>query len=70
MQDLTMDINCPSCHRKVKIRVKDMVPGQTKQLSCGCNIEFSGDDGRRVQNALNDFERQLKQLNRKITIRF
>lgn len=27
MQDLTMDINCPSCQRKVKIKIKDMVPG-------------------------------------------
>ena len=69
MQDLTADINCPNCNRKVKIKVKDMVPGRSKQLSCGCTIQFSGDDGRQVQKALDDFERQLKKLNQKITIK-
>ncbi len=69
MQDLTADINCPICNRKVKIKVKEMVPGRSKRLSCGCTIQFSGDDGRQVQKSLDDFERQLKKLNQKITIK-
>lgn len=62
MTDLIADINCPNCNRKVKIKVKEMVPGRTKRLSCGCVIQFAGDDGRKAQRALDDFERQLKRL--------
>jgi hypothetical protein len=65
MKDLTADITCPNCHHKVKIKVKDMVPGQSKRLSCGCIIQFTGDDGRKMQRAVDDLERKLKKLNRK-----
>lgn len=58
MKDLTADINYPSCKRKVR----QMVPGRSKRLSCGCTLQFSGDDGRKVQHALDDLERQLQQL--------
>lgn len=70
MQDLTAEINCPNCNRRVKIKVKEMVPGRTKRLSCGCTIQFTGNDGRQVQRALGDLENQLKRLQRKITIKF
>lgn len=70
MQDLTAEINCPSCNRKVRIKVRDMVPGRSKRLSCGCTIQFSGDDGRQVQRALDDLSRQLRRLSKKITIKF
>ncbi len=69
MQDLIADINCPNCNHRVKIKVKDMVPGHSKRLSCGCVIQFTGDDGRQVQHALNDLEQQLKKLSGKITIK-
>lgn len=69
MQDLTADISCPTCNRKVKVKVKEMVPGRSKRLSCGCTIQFSGDDGRQVQKALDDFERQLKRLNQHFKIK-
>lgn len=70
MQDLTAEISCPSCNRKVRIKVRDMVPGRSKRLSCGCTIQFSGDDGRQVQRALDDLSRQLRRLSKKITIKF
>lgn len=65
MQDLTAEINCPSCNRKVRIKVRDMVPGRSKRLSCGCTIRFSGDDGRQVQRALDDLRRQLHGLSKR-----
>lgn len=39
-----------------------MISGRTKRLSCGCVIQFTGDDGRKAQSALDDFVRQLKRL--------
>lgn len=69
MQDLTAEINCPNCNRKVKIKVKEMIPGHSKRLSCGCTIQFAGDDGRQVQRDLKDFENQLKRLQREITFK-
>lgn len=70
MQNLTAEISCPNCNRRVKIKVKEMVPGRSKRLSCGCTIQFTGDDGRQVQRALDDLENQLKRLQRKTTIKF
>lgn len=59
--DLEADINCPGCKRKIKIKVKEMVPGRNKTCSyCRAEIQFSGDDGRKAQKALDDFEKTLK----------
>lgn len=69
MKDLATNINCPNCGRKVNVKVNEMIPGRMKRLSCGCTIQFSGDDGREIQRALNKIEKQIKQLNKKITIK-
>ena len=61
--DLEADINCPGCKRKIKIKVKEMVPGRKKTCSfCRSEIQFSGDDGRKAQKAVDDFEKSLKNL--------
>lgn len=61
--NLEADIECSECKRKVKIPVKDMVPGRSKRCP-GCNTEFkfNGDDGRKAQKALDDFEKSVKDL--------
>jgi hypothetical protein len=70
MRDLYAEIECPNCGHSIRIKVKEMVPGRSKRCPCCATaIEFSGDDGRKVQRALNDFERELKRLSRKITIK-
>jgi transcription elongation factor Elf1 len=66
MKDIDADFECPNCKRKIKIKIKEMVPGRTKNCpSCGLVIRFSGDDGRRAQRALDDFEKNLKRLGAK-----
>jgi rubredoxin len=66
MADLDFDLECPNCGRKMTVKVKDMYPGNFKVCTvCGFEIPFAGDDGRKAQRALNDFERKLKQLERK-----
>lgn len=60
MADLRTEIECPNCGRKIRIKSKEMVPGRTKRCRCGYEIKFTGDDGRRMQRAANDLERELK----------
>lgn len=59
---LTMDIECPGCKRNVKVRVEEMRPGGRKRCACGSVLKFEGDDGRKAQRALDDFEKSLKKL--------
>ena len=71
MTELRTDIRCPNCGYKVRIRVREMVPGTSKRCPhCATPFQFGGDDGRQVQRALDDFERELKRLSRKLTIKF
>ena len=66
MADLTTEIRCPKCNRKLSINVKEMVPGHAKYCTCGCEIRFSGDDGRKAQQALDDLERKLRRVSRQL----
>ncbi len=63
MTKLEADITCPSCGRTVRIKVEEMVPGRSRKCpSCDTVFKFSGDDGRKAQNALDDLERTLHNL--------
>ena len=62
MNKLEIDIQCPSCGRKIKQRVDRMHSGASRRCLCGCNINFTGDDGRKVQRELDKFERDLNKL--------
>lgn len=64
MRDLETDLNCPGCKRAMRIKVKEMVPGTSKRcpFGCGATIKFSGDDGRKLQGALDDLERTFRRL--------
>lgn len=60
---LEVDIECPGCKRKLKIKVENMRPGQKMRcLSCNSEIRFSGDNGRKAQRAIDDFEETLKKM--------
>lgn len=70
MKDMRVDVQCPNCGHRVSIMVKEMVPGRSRRCPfCRATFEFHGDDGRQVQRALDDFERELKRLSRKLTIK-
>lgn len=64
MKDIENEIKCPNCGRRLRIKVKEMIPGTSKRCACGCQIKFTGDDGRKVQRALDDLERALRRLGR------
>jgi transcription elongation factor Elf1 len=66
MKDLEADLQCPNCRRKLKIKVKEMVPGHTKPCPyCGLEIQFTGDDGRKAQKALDDLQRTFKRFSKR-----
>ena len=63
--ELKTDVTCPKCGHKFSIKVADMVPGRkTRCPRCPTEITFSGDDGRKAQQALDDLERSLKKWSR------
>ena len=67
MKDLEMKVNCPGCDRPLTVKVKEMVPGRSKACpyGCGANLQFSGDDGRKTQAALDNLGRALRRLGRR-----
>lgn len=67
MDKLAAEVNCPNCETALRINVEDMIPGTSRSCpSCGATIRFTGDDGRRAQRALDDLERTVKDLNRRL----
>lgn len=70
--ELKANIKCPKCHRILKIPVRQMVPGTSKSCpSCSTVINFSGDDGRKVQKATDDLLRSIRSMkNIKIELKF
>lgn len=70
MKDLSVNIQCPGCQRQTPINVGEMIPGRSKICpNCGAEFKFAGDDGRKIQKALDDVEKELKQLNTTINFR-
>ena len=70
--ELKDDIKCPKCRRTLKIPVRQMVPGTSKNCpSCSTVIRFSGDDGRKAQKATDDLLRSIRSMkNIKIDLKF
>ncbi|MGI2151229.1 hypothetical protein ACRN97_21895 [Shewanella baltica] len=60
---LEVDVECPGCKRTMKVKVEDMRPGRKKICSsCKAEISFTGDDGRKAQKVMDDFEKSLKNM--------
>ena len=65
MKDLSGDFKCPNCHKAVKFKIKELVPGTSRPCPhCQASFKFTGDDGREIQREFDD----LKKLN--MTFRF
>jgi hypothetical protein len=65
MKDMKFKFHCHNCGRAIIIKVKDMVPGRSKNCVCGMKINFSGGDGRKVQRSLDKLERSLRRLGKR-----
>ena len=61
MKELEFKTRCPNCGHQFHIKVKEMVPGRTKNCPhCQPEITFTGDDGRRAQKAFDELQKTLK----------
>ena len=61
--ELEAKIECPECGRQVTVKVKEMVPGRTKNCpNCKVLFQFTGDDGRKAQIAVDDLLRKIKKI--------
>ena len=58
-----VDIQCPNCGRKLKVALGHMSKGHSCRCHhCATTISFEGDGGRKAEQALKKFERDLKRL--------
>jgi hypothetical protein len=64
MRDIEAKVTCPNCKRPIQIKVREMVPGTSRNCphACGATLKFSGDDGRKAQAALDDLVRTFQRL--------
>jgi uncharacterized C2H2 Zn-finger protein len=70
MKKLEVDLSCPNCKKVFTAKIESMIPGKsTKCPKCSSVVKFTGDDGRKVQKALDDFERSLKNMSKSFKIR-
>ena len=64
---LEAEIECPNCHRKLTQLVEKMRPGNSRTCSgCGATIQFTGDDGRKAQEAIDQFERAMRDISKSL----
>ena len=64
MQDIVIDMECPNCNRKLKVKMKEMYPGNHKRCVCGCRIDFKGADGRKTQRSFDELQKAIRRLGR------
>jgi uncharacterized C2H2 Zn-finger protein len=70
MKKLEVDLTCPNCKKVFTAKIESMIPGKsTKCPKCGSITKFTGDDGRKAQKALDDFERSLKNMSKSSKIK-
>lgn len=56
-----VDIQCPACGGKLKVPLGHLSKGHSRRChSCGATIEFEGDGGKKAEQALKKFERDIK----------
>jgi Zn finger protein HypA/HybF involved in hydrogenase expression len=68
---LEADLTCPNCKKKFKQKLSDMRPGNQRRCPhCHQSIRFAGDDASKIQKSLDNLERTIKNLNKKLTIKF
>ena len=63
---LKFDMRCPFCKKKFEQKIEDMRPGKSRSCPyCSAKIEFTGDDGRKAQKAIDDLKRSFDRLSKK-----
>lgn len=62
-------VECPKCHRKMRIRAKTAKPGSAHVCPCReFEVKLTGDDLRDVQKGLDDLRRTFQKLGKDLNI--
>jgi predicted Zn finger-like uncharacterized protein len=65
--DLKVDLTCPNCKGKFKLKVSQLFPGTSVSCPfCKTVFQFTGDDGREIQEAFGDLEKTIKNFPKKL----
>lgn len=60
---LSGEFPCPSCKKGFRQFIDELIPGnETTCPNCQATIRFSGDDGRRAQEAMDGLIRRMKEM--------
>lgn len=58
-----VEIQCPACGRKLTVPLGNISSGHSKRCHhCSAQIDFVGDGGRKAEQALKKFERDIKRM--------
>ncbi|QUM85974.1 hypothetical protein [Moritella sp. 28] len=66
--NITTEIKCPGCETEIKVEISKMFSGNTidcPKPDCNSKLEFEGDDGRDMQDALDGLSKTLKNFGKK-----
>jgi hypothetical protein len=67
--ELKVDVTCPGCKRTFKQGLRAMRPGgSTTCPHCRASIQFTGDDASKVQRSVDDLNKTIRDLNRKLKL--
>jgi len=60
---LEMEIPCPTCGEKIKIKLEDIKPGKSiRRRKCQTNITFTGDDVSKVAKELDKLFKDFQKI--------
>ena len=63
---LSGEFPCPRCKKTFHQFIDEMIPGNERKCpNCQETIRFSGDDGRRAQDAVDGLVKRLRELGTK-----
>ena len=69
MPNVCVDTKWQNHEHEIRIEVREMVTHRSKRCrDCRTTFQFSGDDGRQVQRATDDLEREIKRLGCGLTV--
>lgn len=63
--EMKLPVECPGCHRKFDIKLRDAAPGTVIPCGCGASIKLTGDDGRKAQAAMDKLLDTLHSIGRR-----
>lgn len=63
LTNIKVDMRCEGCGHIMKIRLNNIIPGRIVTCTkCQAAIHIHGNDGRKLQQALNKLDRTLKKF--------